>query len=156
MAKYMVQVNVEYMVAVEIDGSAAAAEHHFLDNYEGVIYANAFDRAAMKTDFFLDTFATCEVISEDDVRKMNQRYVEAWKSVKMYRDIKREAEKNINSMEDQLRQLEAQVAALRDQLKAERGRAAGAEWDEAHAIETAKNVALIKDVRDEDKGRGIR
>lgn len=53
MATYMVEVNAKFMVRLEIEGSALAAEHYFLDSFKGVWGAMAYDQKAMKTDCFI-------------------------------------------------------------------------------------------------------
>jgi hypothetical protein len=67
MAKYMVEVNNKFMVRIEIDGSACAAEHYFLDNFKGVWGALAFDQKAMKTDCFIGCMMNDEMISEKEL-----------------------------------------------------------------------------------------
>ena len=52
MATYFVEVNNKFMVRIEIDGSACAAEHYFLDGFQSVWGAMAYDEKAMKTDCF--------------------------------------------------------------------------------------------------------
>lgn len=67
MATYMVEVNSKFMVRIEIDGSACAAEHYFLDNYKGVWGALAFDRKAMKTDCFIGCMMHDELTTVDEL-----------------------------------------------------------------------------------------
>ena len=69
MATYMVEVNNRFMVRLEIEGSACAAEHYFLDNFKGVWGALAFDQKSMKTDCFIgcmmhDELTTLETLCE--------------------------------------------------------------------------------------------
>ena len=68
MATYMVEVNAKFMVRLEIEGSALAAEHFFLDSFKGVWGAMAYDQKAMKTDCFIgammhDELTTVEALS---------------------------------------------------------------------------------------------
>ena len=60
---YMVEVNAKFLIKVEIDGSCAAAEHFFLDNFKGVWAANAYDEKGMKTDCFRGAILNSEIIS---------------------------------------------------------------------------------------------
>ena len=69
MATYMVEVNNKFMVRIEIEGSACAAEHYFLDGFKGVWGALAFDQKSMKTDCFIgcmmhDELTTVEALGE--------------------------------------------------------------------------------------------
>lgn len=73
MATYMVEVNNRFMVRIEIEGSACAAEHYFLDNYKGVWGALAFDQKTMKTDCFIgcmmhDELTTADALTEKLVK----------------------------------------------------------------------------------------
>jgi hypothetical protein len=59
----MVEVNNKFMVRLEIDGSALAAEHYFLDGFNGVWGALAFDQKSMKTDCFIGCMMHDELIT---------------------------------------------------------------------------------------------
>ena len=76
--KYMVLVNQKYMVAVETEGSMAAAEHMILDNYQGIAGAQAFDRAALHTSYFVDVLQNAETISLSELKAMSDRYENAY------------------------------------------------------------------------------
>ncbi|MBO6093430.1 MAG: hypothetical protein J6P40_07400 [Oscillospiraceae bacterium] len=67
MATYMVEVNSKFMVRIEIEGSACAAEHYFLDNYKGVWGALAFDTKTMKTDCFIGCMMHDELTTVDEL-----------------------------------------------------------------------------------------
>lgn len=75
---YMVWVNQKFMVTVETDGSMAAAEHVILDNYQGIVSAQAFDRAALHTNFFVDVLQNSKTISLDELKAMSDRYENAY------------------------------------------------------------------------------
>lgn len=69
MATYMVEVNNKFMVRIEVEGSALAAEHYFLDNYKGVWGAMAYDQKAMKTDCFIGAMLHDELTSVDSLEE---------------------------------------------------------------------------------------
>lgn len=63
MNTYMVEVNNKFLVRLEIEGSALAAEHYFLDGFENVWGAMAYDLEAMKTDCFIGAMLHDELIT---------------------------------------------------------------------------------------------
>ena len=69
MATYFVEINAHFMVKIEIDGSCAAAEHHFLDNHPWVWAANAYDEKGMKTECFLGALMTSTILSETELER---------------------------------------------------------------------------------------
>lgn len=111
---YMVYVNQKYMVKVDIEGSMAAAEHIILDNYDGIQYAQAFDKKAMRTEYYLNTLENSEVISINELSTISSKYAENWGEVafaearaevlkgeveKLERELE-EARKALNEQED--------------------------------------------------------
>ena len=60
---YVVMVNGKFMVKVQCEGSACAAEHMILDNYDGIQASQAFTWEDMKTEFFRDNLLFCEFIT---------------------------------------------------------------------------------------------
>lgn len=69
MATYMVEVNAKFMVRLEIEGSALAAEHYFLDSFKGVWGAMAYDQKAMKTDCFVGAMMHDELTTVADLAR---------------------------------------------------------------------------------------
>lgn len=72
---YMVEVNNKFLVRLEIEGSACAAEHYFLDGFRCVWGAMAYDKKAMKTECFMGALMMDELISlellEEKLRKVD-------------------------------------------------------------------------------------
>lgn len=66
---YFVQVNGLYMVKVEAFTNGGA-EHMILDNIPGTQSALAFDAEAMKTDYFMECFASAEVVSQSELANL--------------------------------------------------------------------------------------
>ena len=93
MATYMVEVNAKFMVRLEIDGSALAAEHFFLDSFKGVWGAMAYDQKAMKTDCFIgammhDELTTVEALTSklDEYNVMDEQLEMTAKRIKAYEE----------------------------------------------------------------------
>lgn len=103
--KYMVLVNRKFMVAVEKDGSNAAAEHVILDNFDGIQGAQAFDRAEMKSNYFADVFQDSETISLNELRAKSDRYNEAFKEWARKRDEVDEIQNEIKRLQDEIDRL---------------------------------------------------
>lgn len=108
--KYMVWVNQKFLVTVETDGSACAAEHEILDNYQGIVSAQAFDRDSMKTDTFAGAVFWSETISRDELRAKSDKYEAAWKSAAKKKD-EEEALKN------EIEQLQAIIQRKKEELE---------------------------------------
>lgn len=100
--KYAVLVNNKYMVAVEKDGSAAAAEHEILDNYFGISGAQAFGKADMKTNYFNEVFQMAELISLKDLQKMSDEVKRQLEILDFYKSAKRDAEKRVERLRQEL------------------------------------------------------
>ncbi len=66
--KYIVEVNVKYLVSIEAK-SCLDAEHKILD-YNGVWGALAFDQQMTKTDTFLGAVQGCEMVSMNELISM--------------------------------------------------------------------------------------
>jgi hypothetical protein len=112
MNTYMVEVNNKFLVRLEIEGSACAAEHYFLDGFRCVWGAMAYDEKAMKTECFRGACLNDELIALDLLEERLREVDEAQNTVKAY-DI-------------QLRELDDQIAKLkskRDDLLIERNNA---------------------------------
>ena len=93
MATYMVEVNAKFMVRLEIEGSALAAEHYFLDSFKGVWGAMAYDQKAMKTDCFIgammhDELTTVETLTSklDEYNVMDEQLEMTAKRIKTYEE----------------------------------------------------------------------
>lgn len=107
---YMVLVNGKYMVKINYEGSNCGAEHFFLDSFNGITAAQAFDEKEIATKWFVrDYLMNAELISIDELDKMTLEYTEAWKEYG--NAVLEESEKN-----DEIAVLERQLA----ELKAER------------------------------------
>lgn len=98
--KYMVWVNQKFLVTVETDGSACAAEHEILDNYQGIVSAQAFDRDSMKTDTFAGAVLWSETISRDELKAMSDRYEKAWGNVASAKAAEEELRSEIEQLQE--------------------------------------------------------
>lgn len=112
MNTYMVEVNNHFLVRIEIDGSACAAEHYFLDGFKCVWGALAYDTKTMKTDCFRAACLNDELISldllEEKLRKVD------------------DAADEVRAVDEKLQQINAEIerlAAQRDDLIQERSNA---------------------------------
>ena len=97
MNTYMVEVNNHFLVRLEIEGSALAAEHYFLDGFKCVWGANAYDEKGMKTDCFRGAVLTCELITlgllEDHLRNVDEGENEVKELQRKIKDIDDEIER---------------------------------------------------------------
>ncbi|MBR4333968.1 MAG: hypothetical protein IKP72_14920 [Clostridia bacterium] len=126
MATYMVEVNAKFMVRLEIEGSALAAEHYFLDSFKGVWGAMAYDQKAMKTDCFIgammhDDLTTVEALTS----KLDEYNV-------MYEQLEMTA-KRIKTYEEEIEKLTREKEEIEEAYKAKL-----IEWGEAQKALNAK------------------
>ena len=110
--KYMVLVNQKYMVAVETEGSAAAAEHMILDNYQGIAGAQAFDRAALHTNYFVDVLQNAETISLSELKAMSDRYENAYFELSKKMDAEKAISDEIERLQEMIRQKQEELLLL--------------------------------------------
>lgn len=110
--KYMVLVNQKYMVAVETEGSAAAAEHMILDNYQGIAGAQAFDRAALHTNYFVDVLQNAETISLSELKAMSDRYENAYFELSKKMDAEKAISDEIERLQEMIRQKQEELLPL--------------------------------------------
>lgn len=100
MNTYMVEVNNHFLVRLEIEGSALAAEHYFLDGFRCVWGAMAYDEKAMKTECFRGAVLNDELITlgllEEKLHKVD------------------ESELEVKQFDAQLRELDNQIAKLKE------------------------------------------
>lgn len=108
--KYMVWVNQKFLVTVETDGSACAAEHEILDNYQGIVSAQAFDRDSMKTDVFAGAVLWSETISRDDLKAMSDRYENAYIELSKAMDEEREIVDEIERLQAKIKDLQTALS----------------------------------------------
>lgn len=101
MNTYMVEINAKFLVKLQIEGSAAAAEHYFLDQYKGCWGANAYDEKALKTECFRGALLTSEIVSLKELDRM-------FKNLERGYDRADEYKKGLKALSDQLEQLQAQ------------------------------------------------
>lgn len=101
MNTYMVEVNNHFMVRLEIEGSACAAEHYFLDGFKCVWGALAYDSKAMKTDCFRGAIMNDELITlgllEEKLHMVD------------------EAEQEVKEQQRKLKEIEDEMARLADE-----------------------------------------
>lgn len=113
MNTYMVEVNNHFLVRIEIEGSALAAEHYFLDGFKCVWGANAYDEKGMKTDCFRGAVLQDELITlnllEDHLHKVDA----SEQSVK-------ELEQKLSSLEDEIKRLSKCHSELLEEIAAEK------------------------------------
>lgn len=110
--KYMVLVNQKFMVAVETEGSMAAAEHVILDNYQGIAGAQAFDRAALHTNYFVDVLQDAETISLGELKAMSDRYEEAYVELSKRMDEEKKVVDEIERLKELIAQKESELSPL--------------------------------------------
>lgn len=110
--KYMVLVNQKYMVAVETEGSMAAAEHMILDNYQGIAGAQAFDRAALHTSYFVDVLQNAETISLSELKAMSDRYENAYFELSKKMDAEKAISDEIERLQEMIRQKQEELLPL--------------------------------------------
>lgn len=71
MNTYFVEINAHFLTKIEYDGSAAGAEHYFLDNFRKSVWgANAYDEKGMKTECFRGALLTSELISKEALENL--------------------------------------------------------------------------------------
>lgn len=109
MTTFMVVVNQKYIVKVEAE-TDGGAEHKVLDNYTGVLYAQAFNKNELNTDTFKHFFETCEPISLRELGQIAKDYSEAWDAV-------REAMETVNEQERKVRDLENELKMAKSNLE---------------------------------------
>lgn len=109
---YMVEVNNKFMVRVEVDGSACAAEHYFLDGFRCVWGAMAYDEKAMKTECFRGALLMDELISLDLLEEKLRKVDECESDVTEY-------DKKLRALDDQIAKLKSE----RDELLMDRNNA---------------------------------
>ena len=110
--KYMVLVNQKYMVAVETEGSMAAAEHMILDNYQGIAGAQALDRAALHTNYFVDVLQNAETISLSELKAMSDRYENAYFELSKKMDAEKAIYDEIERLQEMIRQKQEELLPL--------------------------------------------
>lgn len=107
--KYMVWVNQKFLVTVETDGSACAAEHEILDNYQGIVSAQAFDRDSMKTDVFAGAVLWSETISLDELKAMSDRYENAYIELAKKQDDEEAMKNEIEQLQEIIERKKAEL-----------------------------------------------
>ena len=112
MNTYMVEVNNHFLVRIEIEGSALAAEHYWLDGFRCVWGANAYDEKGMKTDCFRGAVLTCELITRELLEEKLEKVDRAAAEVK-------EFDSKLRELDDQI----AKLRAERDDLLRDRNNA---------------------------------
>lgn len=101
MTTFMVVVNRKYIVKVEAETNGGA-EHKILDNYNGTMYAQAFNHKELMTETFVHFFETCQTISLNELETIANNYDAAWKAVGEAMDALREQECAVKELERQL------------------------------------------------------
>lgn len=115
MATYFVEVNNKFLVRIEHDGSCCGAEHYFLDNYNHVWGAMAYDSKMIKTDCFRGALMHDELVTEDVL------CAELGKLAQLGGD-KVEAELKIGYIKDEIKGLEDQIKELEDKIREAKAR----------------------------------
>ena len=108
--KYMVWVNQKFLVKVEVDGSMLAAEHYILDNFQGIVGAQAFDRDGLKTDTFAGAVACSDTISLDELKAMSDRYENAYIELSKAMDEEREIVDEIERLQAIIKDLQTALS----------------------------------------------
>lgn len=98
---YFVVVNNKYIINVSA-GSACAAEHAILDQYNGVQYAQAFTVKELTTDTFKHFMEVCETISTKELMAKSDEYAEQVKEAAAARIRCSDLNAEIAQMEDRL------------------------------------------------------
>ena len=114
MATYFVEVNNQFMVRLEIDGSAAAAEHYFLDGFRCVWGAMAYDEKTMKTDCFRGALLHDELITLGLLEEKLHKVDEAEQAVKGLQS-------QIDDLDEQIGRLMQERERLADEKDIENG-----------------------------------
>lgn len=120
MSIYMVEVNNKFLVKLELDGSALAAEHYFLDGYESCWGANAYDEKAMKTECFRGAILTSELVSLKELDQILKRVDRAKGRVKECEKGLKLIDKELVEYKRQYDECFARKQALLDTLADER------------------------------------
>lgn len=116
MTKYLVVVNQKYIVKVEAE-SAGGAEHVVLDNFDGIQYAQAFTAKELTTSTFEYYFDTCSTISLDELKRISDDYVAAWKEVAAATEELRKRQAELEATRKALDLAEANVRTCEWNLK---------------------------------------
>lgn len=109
--KYMVWVNQKFLVTVETDGSACAAEHEILDNYQGIVSAQALDWDGLKTDTFAGAVLSSETISLNELKAMSDRYEKAWRILAVAKDAEEGLRSEIEQLQDIIERKKAELSS---------------------------------------------
>lgn len=104
MERYIVIVNQKYTVKVEAN-SLLGAEHYFLDNFEGIEGAQAFDKDGMKTEYFRDMMLLCEPISINELQRMSDNYREDIEDYKEWISRRNNTKSEIEELKKKLEEL---------------------------------------------------
>ena len=126
MATYMVEVNAKFMVRLEIEGSALAAEHFFLDSFKGVWGAMAYDQKTMKTDSFIGAMMHDELITVEALTSKLDEYNVMDEQLKM-------TAKRIKAYEEEIEKLTREKEEIEEAYKAKL-----VEWGESQKTLNAK------------------
>lgn len=81
MGKYIVIINNRFIVNGIESTSAGGAEHKILDNYDGIIGAQAFGLDELGTDCFRGFCESCEMISQKELLAITRGYADLWEGV---------------------------------------------------------------------------
>lgn len=107
--KYMVWVNQKFLVKVEVDGSMLASEHYILDNFQGIVGAQAFDRDGLKTDTFAGAVACSDTISLDELKAMSDRYENAYIELAKKQDDEEAMKNEIEQLQEIIERKKAEL-----------------------------------------------
>jgi len=107
----MVWINQKYLVKVETDGNALKAEHEILDNYQGIVSAQAFDWDGLKTDTFACAVLSSETISLNELKAMSDRYEKAWRILAIAMDAEEELRSEIEQLQEIIERKKAELNA---------------------------------------------
>lgn len=112
--KYIVEVNAKYLVSIEAE-SVLNAEHKLLE-YNGIWGANAFDRAAMKTDTFAEAVQFDQMVSMDELILMINETMDAKRRATEASIAHQEAAKKVEELRKALDEAkEAERAAWKEE-----------------------------------------
>ena len=117
MATFFVEINAHFLTKLEFDGSAAGAEHYFLDKYRKAVWgANAYDEKGMKTDCFRGALLTSELIGLKDLEGMLAMTEERMDDLKKYQNQLHDLDAEIASLEKRHEELRKQRAELVEEM----------------------------------------
>ncbi len=108
--KYMVWVNQKFLVKIEVEGSMLAAEHYILDNYQGIVSAQAFNWDGLKTDTFAGAVLSSETISLDELKSMSDRYENAYIELRKAMDEEKEIVDEIERLQAKIKDLQTALS----------------------------------------------